>query len=287
MRCLTAREGRIKVLGKDMRKLEKDNEIFGAWFDSSQKAAYHPIFSIKESSPIILASDEKAYIAAQGDENSPMWVFFRSLPGDFQAEELCDIILSASEKNSDLHIISDYEALKPILDRLCEKSNKTYRVYMRQNAYICNKPIKLPLSGHMVLASEDYYDDINRLIRQMIFDSVKREIDDREANDFVKYAISSGNVFLWDDGGIKSMANVAYKIENCARVNTIVNDRNARGMVYAGMLVSTPTEKLSLEGKTKVIYADRDYPPSNKTYKKIGFKKCGEVCDFYLSLRSI
>lgn len=89
---------------------------------------------------------------------------------------------------------------------------------MKMNAYACRKPTAVRLSGNMIPASEKYRSDIKRLLCEMVHDSVGEDPDEAGANGFADYAISSGNVFLWEDGGkIASMVNVASRTsDNCA-----------------------------------------------------------------------
>ena len=115
----------------------------------------------------------------------------------------------------------------------------------------------------------------------MVHDSVGEDPDEAGANGFADYAISSGNVFLWEDGGkIASMVNVASRTSDTARLNTVVTARDMRGRGYVTMLMSELCGKLLSEGLTPMLYADDMNPSSNRAYKKAGFEFTGTVCEF-------
>ena len=59
-----------------------------------------------------------------------------------------------------------------------------------------------------------------------------------------------------------------------------ITDRAKRGHGYAGMLVASLCRELLAHGATPMLYADADYPASNRAYQKIGFEKAGEVTQY-------
>ncbi|MDE7158217.1 MAG: GNAT family N-acetyltransferase, partial [Clostridiales bacterium] len=108
------------------------------------------------------------------------------------------------------------------------------------------------------------------------------ELTDEEAMQFAKAHANSGNLFLWLQNGVVSMARVVRDGTKFARLTSIVTERAARGNGYAKMLVGELSKRLLAEGLTPVLYARSENPSSNRCYLAIGFEKAGEICEFYI-----
>lgn len=197
-----------------LEKITGSDAVFDTLPDRNEKITYDLLRLIKDGKPVMLMSDRKTCIAAQTNADLPVWIFLKSMPDDRLSAELCSIISYAVAANPALHVQSDERFIKAVLDPV----GKPYRLHMKMNAYACRKPAAVRLSGNMIPASEKYRSDIKRLLCEMVHDSVGEDPDEAGANGFADYAISSGNVFLWEDGGkIASMVNVASRTsDNCA-----------------------------------------------------------------------
>ena len=260
-----------------LEKITGSDAVFDTLPDRNEKITYDLLRLIKDGKPVILMSDMKTCITAQTNADLPVWIFLKSMPDDRLSAELCSIISYAVAANPALHVQSDERFIKAVLDPV----GKHYRLHMKMNAYACRKPTAVRLSGNMIPASEKYRSDIKRLLCEMVHDSVGEDPDEAGANGFADYAISSGNVFLWEDGGkIASMVNVASRTSDTARLNTVVTARDMRGRGYVTMLMSELCGKLLSEGLTPMLYADDMNPSSNRAYKKAGFEFTGTVCEF-------
>lgn len=260
-----------------LKKISGDDEVFNALPDRNEKITYDLLRMIKDGEPHTLLSDGKSCIAAQTSPRLPLWIYLREKPGDALSAELSGIISAAVMDNAELHVMSDPLLIIPVLDAV----GRSYRTYMKMNAYACRKPASAVLSGRIVPASEAYRADMKRLLGEMIKDAVGEDADDNATDGFAEYAIASGNVFLWEDGGrIASMANIASRTADTARLNTIVTERELRGRGYAGMLVTELCKTLLSDGLTPMLYADAANPASNKAYEKAGFEFFGTVCEF-------
>lgn len=285
--CLTLKitDGKWKHLMQEkgeliMRKLIGNDRIFKIWLNSEDKVTYNLLYHIKNNTPLLLITDDRYFIAAQADKTTPLWIYFKASPDVASGEELTELVSGIMRKNKELHIVSQEEYIVNILDKIAGKLGIPYSIGTKMNAYSCETPNRQNASGALIEASPSQRTDILKLVTTMKLDSSGKQISDEEAEAFYRYAISSGNVFLWHDGRIRSMANIAYRTDGLARINTIVTDRDSRGKGYAGMLVSELSSRLLSEGFTPVIYADADYPPSNRTYRRIGFKKQGKLTEY-------
>lgn len=61
------------------------------------------------------------------------------------------------------------------------------------------------------------------------------------------------------------------------RITRVFTNRSDRGNGYASMLITELCEETLKQGKTLVLYADADYPSSNRAYTKIGFINQGDL----------
>ncbi len=263
-----------------MRNLTGNDNLFGTWFENRDKITYNYLCYTKDNGPRLLVTDDRCFLAAQSGEKAPLWVYFRNWPDGEATGELTEFLSDMVRKKPDLHLISGGEAIVSVLEKVSEKLRIPFGTTEKKNVYSRETPIRQNAAGAPIKASNSHRSEILKLIKTMKADSAGITIGDGEAEEFYRYAVSSGNVFLWEDAGIRSMANIAYRTDRFARINIIVTDRNSRGKGYAGMLVAEISNRLLSEGLIPVIYADADYPPSNRTYRRIGFEKQGELTGY-------
>jgi hypothetical protein len=90
--------------------------------------------------------------------------------------------------------------------------------------------------------------------------------------------IEAGDIFLWDDGGPRSMAATARKTRHGATLNLVYTPPEHRGQAYATSCVAALCRRV-LNGRWGFccLFADLANPVSNHIYRKMGFRA---VCDF-------
>ncbi len=95
------------------------------------------------------------------------------------------------------------------------------------------------------------------------------------------WMIHTGNAFLWRDpqGNVTSLAYVAHRFADQARVNRVYTHPKYRQNGYASMLMHTLAERIYEEGRVAMVYADATYEPANRTYCKSGFIKRGMLLE--------
>ena len=76
------------------------------------------------------------------------------------------------------------------------------------------------------------------------------------------------------------MALITHRTERYARINTVVTKEACRGKVYGAMLVKAMSDLVLNEGRIPMLYAEADYPSSNRMYQKIGYEKQGEIGEY-------
>jgi GNAT superfamily N-acetyltransferase len=92
-----------------------------------------------------------------------------------------------------------------------------------------------------------------------------------------KQRIAAGELYLWDDGGPRSMAGSTGKTPNGIRVNAVYTPREWRGHGYATATVAALSRILLDQGnRFCCLYTDLANPTSNAIYQRIGYRP---VCD--------
>ena len=108
------------------------------------------------------------------------------------------------------------------------------------------------------------------------------EIEHAEAPDLthvlLSHTIENGNLYLWHDGKMVSMAGIARSSPNGKSINLVYTPKEFRGRGYASNLVASLSEKIIQSGnKFCTLFTDLDNPTSNQIYINIGFRP---ICDF-------
>lgn len=90
--------------------------------------------------------------------------------------------------------------------------------------------------------------------------------------------IEEESLFIWENGGAKSMASFQGHTPNGVRVGYVYTPEKHRQFGYGSAITASLTQYLLDEGKKFCfLFTDLSNPTSNSIYKKIGYR---EVCDF-------
>lgn len=272
-----------------MRIRDGTEESFEKILDKKDRIIYNLFYLIREEDNAFFATDNSKYIIGQGNESAPLWMWLKQIPDENVEKEICDIIESRLILNQNLQLNAYEGYARRILDGVAKKTGLGYRVSAPMIAYACNHAIsRYKISGQIVMPKEEHKEIMARFITEFITeitcDAEKTAISENKANGFVNAMVNSNELFLWEDGGkIVSMARIAHKTREYARINTVFTEREQRRKGYAGMLVGKMSEKLLEENIIPMLYADARNPASNAAYQKIGFVKYGEVTEYVFS----
>jgi uncharacterized protein len=100
----------------------------------------------------------------------------------------------------------------------------------------------------------------------------------------VEASIKRGRLYVWDDGGPKSMAAWAGKTPNGVRINFVYTPRELRGKGYATACVSGLTRQQLEQGSAFCwLYTDLSAAASPNIFKQIGYCPVSDVAEYYLS----
>jgi predicted GNAT family acetyltransferase len=111
-----------------------------------------------------------------------------------------------------------------------------------------------------------------------------REVGESET--LVAERLRRGQLFVWDDGGPRTMAAWAGKTPNGVRVNFVYTPPESRGRGYASACVAALSQRLLDEGNEFCcLYTDLSNPISNSIYPKIGYRPVSDS-GFYRLIES-
>ena len=225
-------------------------------------------------------TDESIYVIAQSDEKSPLWAWFDPAMTQSALREAADILTQRLGLNPSLTITTPPENSGPVLEQVFDLYGRQPQPGMTLNVYVCRRVTAPRVSGYMLRPSAEHKPVIARLLVQMVRDADGQSIPQSAADRFAEAAVGSDSLFLWQDGEVCSMAMIASRDQETARINTVVTKRSRRGHGYAGMLVAEMSRLLLGQGLLPLLYADASNPASNRAYQKIGFEQVGRVTEY-------
>jgi uncharacterized protein len=266
-----------------MRIMDGTEESFEKILDKKDRIIYNLFYLIREGDNAFFATDNSTYIIGQGNESAPLWMWLKQIPDENVEKEICAIIESRVVLNQNLQLNAYEGYARGILDRVSNKTGIGYYVSAPMIAYACNQAIsRYKISGQIVTPEEKHKEIMAKFITQFIaeitYDAEKTAINENKANGFANAMVNSNKLFLWEDGGkIVSMAMIAHRTREYARINTVFTEREQRGKGYAGMLLGKMSRKLLEENLIPMLYADSRNPASNAAYQKIGFQAVSKL----------
>ena len=151
---------------------------------------------------------------------------------------------------------------------------------MRQGIYRLERvlPPKAYPNGRLRLAMPED----RELAVRWSFDFLEEvAVDHRDVESGVDERIAGGTLWLWDDGGPRSMAAEAGRTPNGARIGWVFTPPEWRGRGYASACVADLSQSLLSAGRRFCfLYTDLSNPTSNALYRRVGYEQVSEVLDY-------
>ncbi|MGN1248715.1 MAG: GNAT family N-acetyltransferase [Candidatus Spyradocola sp.] len=264
-----------------MRRLSGDDEVFERLIGEGDAIVFNLLYLIREYPNALLLTDDTGCIAAQSNENAPLWLYLAQKPEGTLRSELIELICERIKCNPALKVNAQERFAKDVLQEAARISGKALMADMPMTAYACYRVPDMVVTGQAVTPREEHCGIAAKLLQQMVLDINGFRIPDADAAGFAHNAVGNRNVFLWEAGGeITAMAVIAHRTDRYARINTVVTAPEHRGRGYARMLVGHISRELKAQGVTPMLYADARNPASNKAYRNAGFVPCGEITEF-------
>jgi uncharacterized protein len=234
-----------------------------------------------------LYSDNNHTIICQSNPTTPIWIWTDNTITKDNAVILYDCIFNEFEVNpSSTFIVKPvlYDIIKKIIK---DKTGKESSIVTDMIAYQCVEPVEPQnIEGHMEQADLNDLDIIAQYRANDLQEMNKIHSSKEGQLNNSKSLIESGNLYVWrkGDGFITSIAFIAHRSPEHARLNRVYTEPQYRNRGYAAMLMFELSKLILNEGRIPVLYTDASYPASNKAYKKVGFKECG--CLYEIGVKS-
>ena len=258
-------------------QIQGDNPVIDELLQGKDEIIFNLVQLIRGAKGARLFTDGKSYLAAQGNIEAPLWLYMNEIVDE---RAVFEILSQAIEETGRLFVNAQAEYAQGTLTRFAQENGLKLSKREPLNAYFIKEVRSVAPVGKMI-ASTGHEETIATLIQEAATDDNDGELTDEQAMQFAKAHANSGNLFLWEDGGVTSMARVV-RYGRYARLTSIVTERARRGKGYAKMLVGELAGRLLLGGLTPVLYARSENPSSNRCYQGIGFEKAGEITEFKL-----
>ena len=108
------------------------------------------------------------------------------------------------------------------------------------------------------------------------------EIDDpQDGPAQAKARIRDRSLYVWDDGGVRSMAATARRSPKGCSVNLVYTPSEHRGRGYASACVAALSDEILRSGFDHCsLYTDASNPTSNRIYDQIGYRLVGDAVEY-------
>ncbi len=208
-----------------------------------------------------------------------MWLWVEESKGDaFAAAVITE--LAEQLKDSRLPGISSTpEHAKLFLEQYCPRSGARAGNRMRLMAYACpvvNTPTGV--SGEWRQAQESHAETVADFLCGFNMDCFHAETNREDALAGANGMISSGHLLVWETNGkTVCMGGAFRRFPRQAKLGPVYTPPEERNKGYAAALVAAISQQVLGEGLTPILYADADYPASNKAYQNVGYLAAGLV----------
>ena len=113
--------------------------------------------------------------------------------------------------------------------------------------------------------------------RERLIDWVRRfyadttSVQESEAECLVDRRLPAGQLWLWDNAGVVSIASRTVPVEGVVRVQLVYTPPEHRSKGYASACVASLSKQIRDEGHRCILYTDLGNPISNAIYRRIGY----------------
>lgn len=172
------------------------------------------------------------------------------------------------------------EAALPFVERWAARSNAAYRLNMSERLYVLHQVQPTPNAPGIFRKAEQK--DIDPLT-QWLYEFNREAMPEfsktlEEVRKAIVESIGAGSRYVWDDGGLVSMAAQTRSTPESASVNAVYTPPELRARGYATACVAALSQAILDSGKSYCcLFTDLANPTSNSIYCKIGYSP---VCDY-------
>lgn len=248
---------------------------------SVQFNLFHRILQAKEVLALEWREGATVRSIAAGNPGHALWLWVDSdLEPSQSALLLAD--LAQQLQSERLTGVSAEPALaETFADRYAALVGAISQPVMRMEAYHC--PEVFPpqgVGGQMIAPTPEHRELVAEFCAGFIYWGYGEAVSQESQLPGADRLIKSGDLLLWAvDGQVVCMANIAHRSEHHARINSVYTPPEQRGRGFASALVAAISQNLLTAGLTPMLYADLKNATSNKIYRNIGYRQCGEIAE--------
>jgi len=157
---------------------------------------------------------------------------------------------------------------------VAQRLGTTQRLGMSQRIHELRAiaPLPDPPAGRMRPADKG---DVG-VVTEWVAEFMVHAGDQGDAGEIARDRISRGLLYVWDDGGVVSMAAWTGQTPNGVRISLVYTPSHLRGRGYATACVAALSRQLLERNQFCCLYTDLANPTSNAIYHRIGYRP---VCD--------
>lgn len=238
---------------------------------------YYLLYYIIRTDGSILYSDLDSYIIGRINDEYPVWIWNSDSISDksigLLLEDLDSILVSGKNEITCSNMI--YNSIK-------NKYNITD--YLDISFLMCKKLIKPKDCGNVKRAVLSDKDNLIELFKNDSIETEGIELSDEEANNEIDYFINIGKLYILENKG-KILSMCCYNmLDEMIKLTCVFTPKEYRNNGYCEWLVYNVTSRLLKLGFKVLLYTDRNYLPSNRAYKKIGFKEYSVLSKFNINM---
>ena len=97
-------------------------------------------------------------------------------------------------------------------------------------------------------------------------------VQDSSSESIVDKRLHTGQLYLWDNAGVVSIASRTVPVEGVVRVQLVYTPPENRSQGYASACVASLSKQIRDEGYRCILYTDLGNPISNSVYRRIGYR---------------
>ena len=223
-------------------------------------------------------TDHKHVVICQVNVKTPIWVWTNEHVTEKELESLRECLYSHFTWKSYTTLMVKPEFIvffKGIVEDILQEKCHIKTQMMSYGWSYTEAPFKK--IGHMEKANLSMVQKVAELRARDINEMEHLGVSVTDLKKEAAWMIRTGNTYVWisPDNRIVSLAFVAHRLPNQARINRVYTHPLMRRKGYSSMLMHELAKELYKEGRIAMVYADATYPPSNGTYKKSGFIEQG------------
>lgn len=261
-------------------RIQGDSPVINELLRGNDEIVFNLVSLIRGHKDARIYSDGKTYLTAQSNADCPIWIYATAQADEGTERELLCILSEAIAENPCLAVNAQAGFVESVLTRFAKEQKFSLSNHGTLNVYSAEQVRSPSPVGKLIASEAKYKRKIADLIQIAAIDDNDGEVTDEQAMQFAEENASTGNLFLWHDGEIVSMARIVRYGKRFARIASVVTKREMRGRGYAKMLVGELAKRVLAEGLIPVLYARAENPSSNNCYSHLGFEKNGEICEF-------